>query len=237
MAAPRLFPDPQAGPEQCALAFGHEAALGRQDFLVSRANREAMTWVDRWPDWPGCCLALAGPAGSGKSHLARIWIEKSGATILQPHDLNAAELERRTLGDVSLVLERGRAVAGDGAAEEALFHLYNAMRTAGRSLLIVDRQPPARWSVELPDLASRLATVPVASIEPPDDALLETLFFKLFADRQLQVPPEIVAYLLPRMSRSFASVQDLAARLDAKAFERKSAVTLAVARAVLAELD
>ena len=50
------------------------------------------------------------------------------------------------------------------------------------------------------------------------------------------VAPEVVAYLVPRMERSFASAAALTARLDRLALSAKRPVGLALARQALAEL-
>ena len=230
-----LFPEPPQ-PRQRVLDFGHDVASGRADFLVSSANQAALAWIDRWPDWPGRALAIEGPPNSGKSHLARIWRARSRAEILSADRLDAESLPGYVAAGFSLVLENAQARCGDAGFEESLFHLYNAMRATGRSLLLIGTQAPARWPVHLADLASRLATVQVTRIDPPDDRLLEALFYKLFADRQLTLAPEIVAYILPRMERSFTAAQAIATRLDEIALERKAPVTLATARAVFNDL-
>ena len=69
----------------------------------------------------------------------------------------------------------------------------------GAWLLLTGRAAPGRWPVEIPDLASRLAALPIARVDPPDDALLSSLMVKLFADRQLQVAPEVIRYLSLRI--------------------------------------
>ena len=72
------------------------------------------------------------------------------------------------------------------------------------------RQPPAAREIALADLGSRLRALPVVGIEPPDDILVAALLVKQFADRQIRVAPGVIAYLLPRMERSFAAAAQLA---------------------------
>jgi chromosomal replication initiation ATPase DnaA len=87
----------------------------------------------------------------------------------------------------------------------------------------------------LPDLRSRLSALPVAAIGAPDDALLQALLLKLFADRQLRIGPEILTYLLPRMERSFLGVRALVERIDAAALALKRPVTIPLLRDILPE--
>lgn len=217
-------------PVQIPLDFGHEPAFAEEDFLVTDCNAGAHGWVDRWPDWPGFALALSGPAACGKSHLAHVFAARSGGAVVA-----AAAL---TVDSVPHLAER-RALAiedaDQGVDETALFHLYNLMRETKGWLLLTGREPPARWAIALADLRSRLSSLPVAFIGAPDDALLQALLMKLFADRQLRVGPEILTYLLPRMERSFLAARALVEQIDAAALALKRPVTIPLLREILPE--
>ena len=65
----------------------------REDFIVADGNREALAWLDRWPDWPAPALALGGPPGCGKTHLAHIWATRTGAAILQSPAITPAQAQ------------------------------------------------------------------------------------------------------------------------------------------------
>jgi chromosomal replication initiation ATPase DnaA len=213
---------------QLALPLPHRPAFGRADFLVSDGNAAALQWLERWPQWPMPALALYGPAGSGKSHLAQLWRVRSGGLVI-----GGEELVRFQPDD----LARHRAVALDGAAaapERALLHLYNCIVEAGASLLLVAREAPASWPVALPDLASRLRALPAVGIAPPDDALLAAVLVKHFADRQVRVAPGVIGFLLRRIERSFAAAGLLAERLDRLALGAGRPITIALARRLLA---
>ncbi|GHD49550.1 hypothetical protein GCM10017083_21950 [Thalassobaculum fulvum] len=222
-------------PNQLILDLGHRPALGRSDFLVSACNADAAAWVDRWPDWPAPLrgLAIVGPAGCGKTHLGAVWRKASGAA-----GLNAATL---TVAGVPEALgEAANAVVDDLtelAAPRALLHLYNTVAERGGSVLILSRAAPARLDVGLPDLASRLATLPVATVGGPDEVLLAGVLAKHFADRQVAVREEVVAYLVTRMERSFAAADRLVDRLDRLALAEGRRVDRALARRALADDD
>lgn len=207
-------------------------ARAREDFLVAPCNRGAASWIDRWPDWPGGVLILVGPAGSGKSHLAEVWRGRAGVPVLDPLAPGTAEV---LVPETNLLIETAEAAAGGAVAERRLFHLVNAVREAGRSLLVTARQPPARWPLRLPDLASRLTSCPLARIAPPDDEVLAAVLVKLFSDRQVRVEPRVIAYLASHMERSFAEARRLVARLDARALAGGQAITVPLARGVLGE--
>jgi chromosomal replication initiation ATPase DnaA len=215
---------------QLPLDLPHRPALEREDFLVAPANELAVQWLDRWPDWSGPALVLAGPAGSGKTHLGHVFARRSGAVLIAPAAL--ARAAPRALAGAARA-----AIVDDaeGAAEEPLLHLYNLLAERGGHLLLLARAAPARWGIGLADLRSRLLAAPVVEVAPPDDALLAALLVKLFADRQLRIGAEVVAFLVPRLERSFAAAQRMVAALDQAALAAGRPVTVPLARAVLGE--
>jgi chromosomal replication initiation ATPase DnaA len=215
-----------SGPKQLPIPFEHRPALQRDDYLVTSANAAAVDWIDRWPDWPGPLLCVWGPEGCGKSHLAQVFLAKTGGRLLDAPAIEAAD---QTGPFVIEDLDR----PGAGWDEEALFHMFNGLKSAGGHVLVTARTPPARWDIALADLASRLKGSPAAEITAPDDALLSALLVKHFADRQMKVDAEVVAYLVPRMDRTFRAAADLVAGIDAEALSLKRGVTVPLVRAVL----
>ena len=85
-----------AAPRQLALALAHEESFAREDFLPGASNADALNMIERWPDWPDRVLALVGPEGAGKSHLAAIWAEMSGARRLSARALGETDLLGRS---------------------------------------------------------------------------------------------------------------------------------------------
>ncbi len=213
---------------QLPLDLGFRPALGRDDFLVAPCNADAVAWIDRWPGWPSPALALWGAAGSGKSHLGEVWRARSGATAIAAPALTTPTVPQN-LGDATAVLLDD----ATHADEEALLHLYNLVAERQGYMLIVAREPPARWGIRLADLRSRLLAIPAVAVEPPDEALLGALLVKLFSDRQIKVAQDVIAYLLVHLDRSFAAAQDAVAVLDRAALVRRRAVTVPLVREAL----
>ena len=213
---------------QLPLDLGFRPALGRADFLIAPCNSAAIAWIDRWPGWPAPALALWGPAGSGKTHLLEVWRARSNAVPIVPRALTSAAVPQ--------LLGAAHAAAIDdaqGADEEALLHLHNILAERQGHLLLAAREPPARWVIRLADLRSRLLAAPAVAVEAPDDALLGAVLVKLFADRQLRISEDLIAYLLPRIERSFAAAQAIVAALDEAALASQRAVTVRLAREIL----
>jgi chromosomal replication initiation ATPase DnaA len=220
-------------PRQLALALGHEESFAREDFLEGPSNADALKLIERWPDWPDHLLVLAGPEGSGKSHLAAIWANAAGARFLAARALVQANLPA-ALSTGALVIED---LAGGAVDERALFHLINLAREEGAFVLVTAPSAPSGWTLQVPDLASRLRALPVVALGVPDDALLRAILVKLFADRQLAVDESLLAYLTSRIERSFAAARAIVERLDREALRLHRPVTRALAADVLGRFE
>ena len=214
-------------PRQLAFALPHSESLTRDNFLEGPANAAGLALVESWPDWPNRVMFLVGPEGSGKSHLAAIWAEGSGARFISAHGLTAEEVPG-ALATGALVIEDLKSADID---ERALFHLLNLAREDGAFVLMTTRKPPTE--VELRDLRSRLRAVPTVQLQPPDDDLFRALIVKSCADRQLVVDEAVVSYLSTRLERSYAAVQQTVALLDAEALRLGRPVTRALAAELL----
>lgn len=203
-------------------------ALDRDDFFVSGANAHAVARLDGPESWANGRLVLVGPEGAGKTHLAHVWASATGASIIA-----ATHLTPDTLAPLSgpVAVEDIDRLSPEG--EVALFHLINLATQGSQPLLITSRTAPARLDIALPDLKSRLEAADLVRIEAPDDALLAAMLVKLFTDRQIDVAPSLIQWMLPRMPRSFAETQALVARLDAAALAEKKPVTRDLARRIL----
>lgn len=220
------------GPRQLALDLPVEPSFDPDDFLVSPSNEAAYVAIEAWPDWPDRIRVLVGPAGSGKSHLAAVWRASSHAWTLHADEVSEADVPH-LVSSGALVLEdcdRGP------VPEAALFHLLNASRERGCSVLLTARRPPGEWGLGTPDLLSRLRLAPLCELGPPDDALLRAILVKFFVERQLVVDTSLVDYLALRIGRSVPAARAIVERLDREALARQSRISRALAADVLREL-
>ena len=217
---------------QLAFDLPHRTARGREDFFVSAANAAALAGLDGWRGWPDGRMLLIGPSGAGKTHLAYVWAGDSGACILPAADLPGQDLPALAEGP-ALVVEDADRIGGKGAAEDALFHLYNLAASGRRALLVTAGGPVPGWGLRLPDLQSRMQSMAQLALQAPDDPLLAAVLVKQFSDRQLAVPASLIPYLLARMERSLAGARALVAALDRAALAEGGAITQKLAKRVL----
>ncbi len=214
---------------QLAFDLPSAEAMTRDHFFIAPSNALALQSVEHWQDWPGRKLLLVGPEGTGKTHLTHIWAAQANAVILPAESLSGADIAGLA----------GRAVAVEdadriGGAEAQLFHLHNLVTAAG-ALLLTARTPPRDWGLRLADLKSRMQATPIAHLDGPEDALLSAVLVKLFADRQVSVPANIIPYLVSRMPRSIGAARGLVAALDARALAAGRPITRALAGEILGE--
>ena len=217
----------RSAPQQLPLVFAHDAAVTRDDLLISDPLSAAVSIVDSWPQWPSPVVILMGPVGSGKTHLASIWQQKSNAISIIPTSGSDAAFAA-AIGPVLF-----EDVDRHPFDETTLFHVINSVREHGHTLLMTTRQWPMSWPVSLPDLRSRIKAATMVEIGEPDDELLAQVLVKLFSDRQLTVDDKIIAYIVARMERSLDSAQNIVEQMDHMALARGIRISRSLASEVL----
>jgi chromosomal replication initiation ATPase DnaA len=213
------LPRPIARARQLRLDLARDAALDRESLIVSSSNAAAIAAVDAWPRWPGGRVALIGPAGSGKTHLGRLWAAAAGAV--------AADRAEENDGRPLLLEDADR-----GVSDADLFHAFN-LADEGRALLITARTSPGGWPVRVADLRSRLRSLTVATIEPPDDVILARVMAQLFRERNIRPAESVADYILRRIERSVPAIQELIVRIDEVAQAGRREVNIALVREIL----
>ncbi|KTT75049.1 HdaA/DnaA family protein [Sphingomonas endophytica] len=176
------------------------------EFFIVDSNARAVRMLEHWATWPVRTALLAGPPRSGRSLLGRIFAARSGGAVIDD---------------------------ADRADEEELFHAWNRAQEERRPLLLIAAALPPAWPVALPDLRSRLAASPAATIGPPEDALVAALFEHGFARRHLDARPDLIAWLTARTGRSHAAVMETIDRLDQAALAGRRRLTIPLARETL----
>jgi len=212
-------------PRQLRLSLGRDASPSSLDeFVRGPSNADAVAAVETWPAWRDGCLAILGPKGVGKSHLARVWAQATAALVV---DRNTPDIEAAA-GRPVLLEDADR-----GVSTEGLFHLINLAARDGGGLLLTARSRPSTWATALPDLRSRLNALPVVEIAPPDDTVLEGVLRRFFRDRNIRPPEEVYPYLLSRMRRSIPDAKAIVKRLDEAGDEGFRPITRVLARQIL----
>ncbi|MBV1867917.1 MAG: chromosomal replication initiator DnaA [Marinosulfonomonas sp.] len=200
-------------------------ALGREAFFVSPANAMAVKTIEEPDNWPDGKLVLVGPKGAGKTHLAHVWAQMFDAPVLNASRLNASGLADQIAHHTHIALEDIDKLAGEPELEKTLFHLHNMVLATQGRLLMTSATPPGNCTFALADLTSRIHACTSATLQPADDQLLAAILVKLFDDRQLDVSPDVISYLVTRIDRSFSDAQNIVTTLDRAALSARRAIT------------
>jgi chromosomal replication initiation ATPase DnaA len=213
-----------AGPNgQLVFELGHTPAHGEADFMVGEGNALAHGRILAFPGWSEPVTLLVGPAKSGKSHLARIFADRSGARFAGTDDLEVLATQG---GQAPIIVEDVDRLDYD---EVGLFHLLNQSLRDGRPILLTAREDVANWPLATDDVRSRARRATAFTLELTDDIQLSQMFVKLFGDRQIRVDPKIIGYLVARMERSTEEVVLLADLMDRLALAKGTAITRNIA--------
>ncbi len=196
------------GPDQIALPLDWPQAGAAERFILGEANRTAFEHFRSWSTWPVKATILTGPRRSGRSLLARHFVERIKGSLFD----NAEQHD-----------------------EETIFHAWNAAQDSGRPVVLVADDVPPTWAIKLPDLRTRLAITPVTSIAQPDDKLFASIVQLLFADRGLYLPPEAMAYVTSRVERSYFTAERVVEAVDRFAIAERARLTLPIIRRALAQ--
>lgn len=191
---------------QFALPFAWPAVEDERDFCRGDANAAAIRHLEHRSLWPVMATLLTGPRKSGRSLLGRIFVAKAGGALIDD---------------------------ADQRPEEELFHAWNRAQASRQPLLLIADAPPPAWQIHLPDLRSRIAATPHIAIDEPDDALAAALLERLLGQRGLAAGPEVIAYLLPRIERSYVAILRVIDALDQLSLARRSRITVPLARQAL----
>ena len=197
-----------SGREQIALPLDWPQSQGESRLIVTDANRDAFDHFRKWSMWPVKSTLLTGPRRSGRSLLARTFVERVGGRIVDH---------------------------ADRTDEEELFHAWNAAQDSGRPLVMIVDRAPAEWDIALPDLKTRIAVTPTIRINEPDDELFQALIELHFADRGLHVPREALRFMADRLHRDYWTAERAVETVDRYAIEERARVSLPTVRRALIE--
>jgi hypothetical protein len=194
--------------EQIALPLDWPQSQGESRLIVTNANRDAFEHFRKWSLWPVKATLLTGPRRSGRSLLARNFVERVGGRVIDQ---------------------------ADRADEEELFHAWNAAQESGQPVVMIVDSAPPHWDIALPDLKTRIAVTPVARINEPDDELFQALVQLHFADRGLHIPADALRFMSERLHRDYWTVERAVEAIDRFAIAERARLSLPTIRRALIE--
>ena len=196
-------------------------SMGREDYIVSSINKDAVIWLDIWPNWPSLGFIVCGPTGSGKSHLASALKTLSHGFIIEAKNLEESKIDDITENKCLIIEDIHKF-----KSEKLLLHVYNLMTEKKNNLMFTSNLPISNINFKLLDLKSRILSMPQINIGLPDDELLKSLLVKQFADKGVLVDFEVINYLIKRIDRSFESIIKMVSRINTLSLEKSKKITI-----------
>lgn len=203
-------------------------SMGREDYIVSKTNKEVISWLDVWPNWPSPGFIVCGPTGSGKSHLASALKTLSNGFIIEAQNLTEDKLDKLAENRCLIIEDIYKY-----KSEKLLLHIYNMMIERNHNFMFTSKISITNINFKLLDLKSRLLSMPQINIGLPDDELLISLLMKNFSDKGVLVESEVISYLIKRIDRSFESIIEMTSKINTLSLENSKKITIPFIKKVL----
>jgi len=211
--------------KQYLLDLKNLESFDADDYIITESNIHALKWIDQWPNWGNAkysnITSILGEEGSGKTHLAQIWAQRSGAIILEPSNLSTKQYAENTakcyiLEDLQNALSN----------EVELFYLLEHIIHNNKYLLITTNTPIHHLEIKLPDLKSRLNSIFLIEIKKPDEKMIEQILVKFFSDRQISISSNVIKYLLTRVNYNYKNIAEIVEKLDLLSLEAQKNISI-----------
>lgn len=224
--------------QQLPLLLEHRRLLGREDFLVSPCNVEAVEWIDLYPDWNNnFAVVILGEKSSGKTHLSWLFSEKTGAKVYDSKEIADELFSDIVPMNSSLVVENIDEIIGNFELEETLFHIINYAMECNTKLLLTTGKTFSSLDFKILDLKTRLQSFPVANIYSPDDEFLKALLVKQFLERDIIVAPDVIEYIIKHIPRDTVFVSFVVEQADLLSFEEKRRITIPFIKKIIEKIE
>jgi len=214
--------------DQLILKFPSKQAYLKEDYYVSPSNSEAYNLLESWPKWIKKTANIFGPKGSGKTHLATLFKNKTSVVEVESEKLDEKIFFDFKLKE-ALIIEN----FNENLSENLLFSLYNIALQDNKYLLITSKKPINKYKFKLPDLQSRVNSTMIIGIDLPSDELISVILSKNFSDKQIKVEKKHIDYIIKRIDRSYEKISQFISTLDKYSLKKRSPFSLKLIKEVL----
>ena len=213
---------------QLLLDFDHKIEFNEHDYYVSKSNYFAFNLIQNWTKWEKKILNIYGDTFSGKTHLAKIFQNKSKALYLTNNDVNEEIFKKIKLSEC-IVIDDFEKIKN----ENLLYSLFNLIYQDNKYLLILSNRAISDINYSLDDLNSRAKNCIFAQIENPDDDLIFAIIVKSFSDRQIKLEKKLLEYIIKRIERSYGKIYEFIYKVDELSLKKKKPVNLKTIKEIL----
>ncbi|MAP93972.1 MAG: hypothetical protein CMK07_03380 [Ponticaulis sp.] len=217
--------------KQFTLAFPQPLLPLDSLFADDVQGEASLRILRRWREWPKPYLGLTGQPRSGVTTLLRSWADDVGGKYLRPEDWQSLDAQ-----DISVLLAQPLAIddADLVKSPEALLTLMNLAGEQTTALLLGGHSATHLWHTHPPDLVSRLSAMTSIQLSNlADDEIFRKRLRQACLRRHIKIPNETLAFVEPRLERSYQAIEAFAHELDAGMSETGRPPTIPLARDIL----
>jgi DnaA family protein len=225
---------------QLPLSFFRNEAASFDNF-VAGPNGEALAAMRQAGEAAGPAFVyLWGAAGTGKTHLLQAACARAAGVgrrafylpLSEANSLSPSVCDDLEMFDL-VCLDGMDTIAGQLPWEQALFRLYNRLRDRHAALAISGRRNPREPVLALPDLGSRLVWGLVFQLRALDDIDKRDVLVRRARQRGMELPEDVIDYLLARVRRDLPALCGLLDRLDWESLSSQRRLSVPFVKAVL----
>jgi len=214
---------------QLIFKFPFSKKYYEQEFFVSSNNFSAFRLIEDWPTWPGKWLNIYGASGSGKTNLAKILEKKINNTKL----IDAKNINNQVIQDLSnincLIIDSFK----NNIDEKLLYSILNQSKQLENYVLINSTLSIKETKFNLSDLQSRMNSFLFFGIELPTDDLLKVIISKTLSEKQININPKILDFILNNVERSYDKMFKFLKDLDELSLSTGKSININLIKKVL----
>ena len=215
--------------DQLIFKFPFKKKYYKQDFFISENNFSAFKLIESWPNWPGKWLNIYGTSGSGKTHLAKILEKKiNKILIIDANKINNATIKNLNFFDC-LIIDN----FNNNIDEKLFYSILNESKQLENFILINSTSSIKNNKFDLGDLQSRINSFVFIGIELPTDNLLKVIISKTLSDKQININPKLLDYIINNVDRSYEKMLKFLKDVDELSLSTGKSININLIKKVL----
>tara|TARA_Y100001970_G_scaffold45923_1_gene57756 strand:+ start:3243 stop:3905 length:663 start_codon:yes stop_codon:yes gene_type:complete len=218
--------------EQLILNFPFKKSYLSQDFYVSENNFSAFKLIETWPKWSSRLINIFGPKGCGKTHLINILKNKTQGLLINCKQVATKTLDEYKIKECLIIDD-----FENNISEKLFYSVINMAIQDNKYLIISSTTPIKSFKINLKDLSSRFKSFLDIGINLPTDDLLRVILTKNFSEKQIEITPKNIDYILKNIERSYEKINLFTNSIDNLSLTKAKPINLQLIKKVLNELN
>jgi chromosomal replication initiation ATPase DnaA len=218
--------------DQIVFKFPDKSFYYEEDFCIGENNYEAYKLIKEWPNWTFKGINIYGPKKSGKSYLTKIFSDKTDSKVFEGGSVNKDNLNL-ILNQKVLIIEDIETLN-----DELFFQtILNDFISKNKFIYLTSSKLAGSITFKLKDLISRLNSLVAVAITNPSDDLFSQILTKMLSDKQINITPKEVNFILKNIERSYDAASKFVKNLDELSLLYKKKINTKIINQALANIS